>query len=105
MFEGLSTKLKSAKIVISWVPDADFLPAGVTFANPAVSISIHRSSPVRDDNPDSMLSGSPQLSEDSRSVQQLIVGGVSGAKYVLEYLADFSDGIQRDGVRALLEVE
>lgn len=105
MFE-LSPKLRAAKIVVTWKPDDDFFPDGVTFDDPpSVSIEIYRSSPVRDDNPGAMLSGGAQLSDDKKQVLQLLVDGTPGAKYVLTYLAPFSDGVQRDGVRALIEVE
>jgi hypothetical protein len=104
MFE-LDPKLKDAKVIISWIPDPDFLPTGVTFVNPTCSISIYKNSKTPDPNPSAMLSGSAELSEDEKSIRQLIVGGVPGAKYVIEFFADFSDTIQRDGVRATIEVE
>lgn len=104
MFQ-LSNKLAGAKIVMSWVPDSDFLPDGVTFLNPAVSIEVYKFSPVKDPDVAAMLSGSPQLSLDSKSILQLVIGGVRGCKYELEFIADFSDGVQRDGVLATFEVE
>jgi len=104
MFE-LDPKLASAEIIISWIPDADFFPAGVTFTTATVTIRTSPYSKVRDDNPNAMLSGGPQVAGDGLSVKQLVIGGVPGAKYILEYLANFSDGIQRDGEQATIEVQ
>lgn len=107
MFE-LDPKLQDARVVISWIPDADFFPDSVTFQAPftvtAENYTTAKYSRPVDPNPSAILSGSPQLSGDSLSVSQLIVGGVRGCKYLLRFMAAFSDGVQRDGVEAVIEV-
>lgn len=110
MFE-LSPKLQEARIVITWEPDADFFPDGVTFlydSNLSVTIENYRDAKYNkniDPDPEAMLVGSPQLSVDNLKMNQIIEGGVRGAKYLLTFLANFTDGVQRDGVQAVIEVE
>lgn len=109
LFE-LDPKLQGATVVITWEPKPGFFPDGVTFVwDSSLSVTVEnytgaKYKAVVDPDPGAMLIGSPQISADNLKMNQIITGGLKGAKYLLTYFANFSDGIQRDGVQAILEV-
>jgi hypothetical protein len=109
MFE-LDPKLEGERIVVTWEPDTDFFPDGVTFlydSSLAVTVENYKDAKynkVVDPSPDDMLVGSPQLSTDNLKMNQIIEGGLKGAKYLLKFYANLTDGTQRVGVQAVIEV-
>lgn len=107
-------KLEDAKVVLSW--DAtSILPDGVTLTSATCTIALSEYSDVNDDSPSEMKSGTAQINAEDvvldgvtvtagKAASQLIIDGVPGAEYLITWMADFSDGIQRDGEQGLLTV-
>lgn len=107
-------KLEDAKVVLSW--DAtSILPEGVTLTSVTCTVELSEFSDVSDGNPSALKSGTAQVNTDDvvldgvtvatgKAASQLIIDGVPGAEYLITWMADFSDGIQRDGEQGLLTV-
>ena len=108
--------LVGAKVVISW--DATkILPDGVTMTSVTCTIEKSEYSDVDDADPSALKSGTASVNTEAVVIDgetvatgnagmQLIQPDTdnAGVEYLITWMGDFSDGIQRDGEQGLLTV-